>query len=982
MTIGTGALALRALDTTSMRTLFPRLLAALLPATLVATPLAGQTSTPKAQTTAKAPVVAVVAKPVPWLYAGSDIPPDPAWTFGTLPNGVRYAVRRSGVPPRQVAIRVGMEVGSLFESDSERGFAHYIEHLSFRGSKHVTDGEAKRVWQRLGATFGSDTNALTSTTQTIYKLDLPNASAQSLDESIKILSGMMSGPTMTQAEVDAERRTVLAESREQAGPQTRARDATQELFFASQLIADRTPIGTTASLNAATPQALRAFHDRWYRPERAIIVIAGDADPALFKQLIIKHFGDWNGKGAFTPDPDFGKPVEGKPTSTVITEPGLPTIVSMATLRPWVQKNDTIAYNQGKLVDLVALRLINRRLEERARAGGSFLQAQVDQEDVSRSVDGTFVQVVPLGTDWEAALRDVRAVIADAKVNPPLPEDITREAGEFFSALQIGVETERAEAATKQADDILQAVDIRETVATAQVALDVFGGIRDKITPADILTSTQKLFSGTGPRAIVTTPNADPANDAKLAAALAAPPVALAASGSSVRATFDQLPKLGAPGTIIARKPFEGLGIEQISFANGSNLILFPNPAEQGRIYVQVRFGNGMQALAPNRTSLGWVTNSALVASGIGPFDQNAIDRLTSGRQIGMDFDIGENAFVFSARTRAIDLKDQLKLIAAKLAAPRWDAAPVLRTRAATLTGFDSQDKTAQSVLSRDLGGLLNGGDARWLSPSRGQIEALTPEAFRKQWEPLLKTGPIEVLVFGDVTEAAAIEAMAESFGAMAPRKAMAVPPPQSGSPGPTPTTKTIVRRHKGAIDQAYAVIAWPLGGGMDGVYESRKLEILAQIFNDRMFDKFREAEGASYSPNVGATWPLGLTRGGNFVALSQVDPKNVDRFFVLTKEISADLTAKPVTADELARVINPLRELISRASSGNTFWLNQLAGVSREPRKLTALSSLLSDYDRITVTDLQETAKRWLIPGKAMMVAVLPEAAPPNASR
>ena len=228
----------------------------------------------------------------PWLYKGSDIPADPAWRFGTLPNGVRYAVRRSGVPPRQISIRVGIEAGSLMETEAERGYAHYLEHLSFRGSRHVTDGEAKRVWQRLGATFGSDTNAATTNTQTIYKLDLPAATREGLDESIKILSGMMAGPTITPAEVDAERRTVLAESREQFGPQVNVTNATTSLFFAGQLIANRSPIGTVESLNAATSASLRAFHDRWYRPERTIVVIAGDADPAVFEEMIVKHFSD------------------------------------------------------------------------------------------------------------------------------------------------------------------------------------------------------------------------------------------------------------------------------------------------------------------------------------------------------------------------------------------------------------------------------------------------------------------------------------------------------------------------------------------------------------------------------------------------------------------------------------------------------------------------------------------------------------------
>jgi zinc protease len=927
------------------------------------------------------PAVAQVAKPAivttseqSWLYKGSDIPPDPAWTFGTLPNGVRYAVRRGRVPPGQVSIRVGIEAGALMERDSERGYAHFLEHLSFRGSKYVPDGEAKRAWQRLGATFGSDTNAVTTTTQTIYKLDLPGANRAGLEESVKILSGMMSGPTMTQAEVDAERRTVLAESRERSGPQVRVGDATTALFFAGQPLANRSPIGTVESLNAATSQSLRAFHDRWYRPERAIVVISGDGDPQLFEQLIKQYFSDWQGKGPRTPEPDFGKPVTGGPTSKVLAEPGMPMIISMATLRPWIQKNDTIAYNQGKLIDLVAIRLINRRLEQRARAGGSFLQAQAGQEDVSRSADGTFVQIVPLGEDWQAALRDVRAVIADALANPSSQVDITREANEFFSALQVGVETERAEAASKQADDILEAVNIRETVATAQVALDVFSGIKDGITPAAILDSTKRLFSGVGPRAILTTPKPAPTAEAQLVQALGAPVQALSSTLSNGAVSFKQLPSLGKPGIVTSRKPVSGLDIEMVTFANGVNLILFPTPAEAGKVYVNVSFGDGMKALPIDRQTPAWAGPAALIASGIGPFDQNALDRLTSARKINMGFEIGENAFVLRAQTRSADLTDQLRLMAAAITSPRFDAPPVLRARASFLTGYDTLDSSPQSVLSRDLGGLLHGGDFRWSTPNRDQIESLTPQAFRSFWEPLLKSGPIEVMVFGDVTAEDAIAATAASLGALKPRPARPVPPDRAGSKGPQPTKTPLVRTHRGPKDQAAAVLAWPIGGGMEGLFEARKLEILSSIFNDRLFDQLREGEGASYSPNADASWPLGLTSGGNFSVSSQVKPEGIDRFFALTKTIAGDLASKPVTADELARVINPLRETIARASSGNTFWMSQMMGASRDPRKIDALRSLLGDYLRITPAELQDAAKRWLVPDKAFMMVVKPE--------
>ncbi len=914
------------------------------------------------------------AKSVPWLYQGSDIPPDPAWTFGILPNGVRYAVRRNGVPPGQVSVRVDIEAGSLMERDNERGYAHFMEHLSFRGSRYVADGESIKLWQRLGATFGSDTNASTTNTQTIYKLDLPNATRQGLDESIKILSGMMAAPEIKPNQVDSERRTVLAEAREQSGPEVKIGDATRAHLFAGQLLATRSPIGTTETLNAATAESLRAFHDRWYRPERSVVVIVGDGNPAVFEQMIIKYFSDWKGNGPATADPDFGKPSRTAPASLVITERTAPVVVSIATLRPWAQKADTIAYNQGRLVELVSLRLINRRLEEHARAGGSFLQASADRDDIARSVDGTFVQIVPLGDDWKAAVRDVRAVIADALVNPSSQADIDREAGEFFSALQVGVETQRTEAAAKQADDLIEAVNIRETVASAQVALDVFGGIKNKITPAAILAATKSLFNGVGPRAVLTTKSDIADGNALLTAAITAPVTATASTSTTPLASFAQLPALGKVGKIKRREPLRDFGMEQVKFANDVNLILYPNPAETGKIYVQVRFGRGLQALPSNKTTLAWAGSAALLSSGVGAFDQNALDRMTSGRRINAGFDIAENAFVLRAQTRAVDLADQLKLLASQLTALRWDAAPVSRARAAFLTNYDSLGASPQSVLSRDLASLLHGGDKRWETPSREVIESLNPQAFRQFWEPLLKTGPIEVLVFGDIAADDAVNAVAASFGALKRRSPTRIVPDSAGSRGPAPTVQPIVRFHSGPADQAAAVLAYPIGGGSDSLYESRKLELLSSIFNDRMFNQLREGEGASYSPNVNSNWPLSLQSGGSFIISSQLRPDRIDLFYKIARSIADDLAVKPVTDDELVRAVTPLRQFIARASSGNTFWMSQLAGLSQDKRKADALRTLSSDYGKITPAELQETAKRWFIQNKAMTLVVKPQ--------
>ena len=258
-----------------------RLLAAVLPILLLAAPPAPAKPAPAKPAAAR--VAAVPAQAQPWLYRGSDIPQDKEWVFGELANGLRYAVRKNGVPPGQVSIRIRIDAGSLHEQDSERGFAHLLEHLVFRQSKYLGEAQAIPTWQRLGATFGNDTNAETTPTQTVFKLDLPDATPQGLDESFKLLSGMMAAPTLCEANIRTEVPIVLAEKRERGGAAQRVQEATQATFYAGQLLAQRSPIGTEATLNGANQASVRAFHARWYRPENAVIVVAGDVDPAVLE---------------------------------------------------------------------------------------------------------------------------------------------------------------------------------------------------------------------------------------------------------------------------------------------------------------------------------------------------------------------------------------------------------------------------------------------------------------------------------------------------------------------------------------------------------------------------------------------------------------------------------------------------------------------------------------------------------------------------
>ncbi|MDY7097755.1 MAG: insulinase family protein [Pseudomonadota bacterium] len=924
---------------------------------------------------------------VPWLYRGSDVPVDREWLFGEMQNGVRYAVRENGVPPGQVSIRVRIDAGSLHERDSEQGYAHLLEHLLFRESKYLGQAEAIAAWQRLGATFGSDANAETSPTHTAYKLDLPDTNAEKLEESFKYLSGMIREPVLNDANVKAELPIVLAEKRERGGASERVGNFTRETFFAGQRLASRSPIGTVETLSAATGASVSDFYRRWYRPENTVIVVAGDADPMLLAELVEKWFGDWEGQGTAGVAPDFGDPVAPEGTVAaagtgwpigeigVKVESDLPRNLTYAVMRPWRPVQDTIVYNEGLLLDSVAQAIINRRLESRARGGGSFLYAQVNQDDISRSTDATFVTFAPLTGDWRSALSDVRAVIADAIANPPTQEEIDREVAEFDVIFANQVEQRSVQAGSALADNIVTAVDIRETVAAPEVVLDVFRGMKDRLNPAEVLKHTKALFAGDVVRSVYVTPEAGEADAAALRLAL----TEQVASDSSARLAaesikFDDLPAIGKAGTIESRAPLGLLEVEQINYDNGVRALVWSNNAEPGRVTVKVRFGAGYRAFDADSAVYAAIGQTALVGSGLGELGQNEIDRLATGRKLGFDFAIDDAVFTFTAQTRSSDVEDQLYLFAAKLGDPRWDKDPVIRAKAAAELAYNTYATSPGGILNRDLKYLVTDRDPRFATPDRDALEKVTPEQFRKVWEPLLKQGPVEVLVFGQFDKDAVVTKLTETFGALPKRDpipaqvAARVPGFPEGAPLPT------VLEHRGDANQAAAVIAWETGGGIKALRESRQIEILTQLFNNRLLEALREKAGASYSPQVFSKWPTDIDSGGTITALAQLEPEFVPVFFAEADRIAKDLAANPATQDELDRVTEPLGQLIRRASTGNLFWLYNLEGATTDPRRVALLRPLLQDYSQTNPQIMQFLADRYFGKGAPLRLAIVPE--------
>ena len=218
------------------------------------------------------------------LLAGSPGPLTSPPTKATLENGLRVIVMEDHSAPL-VAVQVWYHVGSKNEVVGKRGLAHMFEHLMFKGTARTAPEEFTRRIDEVG---GED-NAFTSEDVTVYHERMP---AEHLELALWLEADRMRGLKVTEAALATEREVVKEEKRLRLenDPIGRTLEAFRALAWTKHPYA-WTPAGTIEDLDSLTVADAKAFYDRWYQPNNAVLVICGDVDTKEAMSKVKKYFG-------------------------------------------------------------------------------------------------------------------------------------------------------------------------------------------------------------------------------------------------------------------------------------------------------------------------------------------------------------------------------------------------------------------------------------------------------------------------------------------------------------------------------------------------------------------------------------------------------------------------------------------------------------------------------------------------------------------
>ena len=914
-------------------------------------------------------------KPGQWAQALSDVAPDPSWRFGALSNGMRYAIRKNATPPGQASVRLWFDAGSMMEADDQQGLAHFLEHMAFNGSKNVPEGDMVKILERHGLAFGADTNAQTNFDETAYQLDLPKADDETVDTSLMLLREAAGELTIAPDAVDRERGVVLSEQRNRNTPGYRVAIATLSAQMEGQLPPKRIPIGKTEILKTAPAQRIRDFYEAYYRPERAVLVAVGDFDVDAMEAKIKAKFGDWVGKGQPGKNPDVGAVAKRGPTAKLIVETGAPWSVQMT----WMRKPDglveTKALDERDMIENLVFAVINRRLQAIGRsAEPPFIAGGAFKGDQYGAVRVTTLGATAQPNRWREAMSALEAEQRRAVQYGVRQDELDREIATLRASLVAAAAGEATQRTPVLANQLLNTLGDAEVITSPSQNLAFFDELVKGLTAERVNSVLKSAFVGSGPLIVIAAPsNIDGGEPAILKAydELKSQPVTPpAAPGVSLW----PYSSFGPSGKVVEQKDVTDLDAVFVRFENGVRLTVKPTKFRDDQIVVKVRAGHGLLDMPSDAQSPLW-SASAFIEGGLKQISASDMERVLTGKIWNASLGVEDDAFSLSGRTRPEDLATELQVLAAYAAEPGWRPEAFNRVKTAYGTIHDQLESTTGGVLSRDLGGLMHGGDKRWTFPSREQIANASLEQLKATVANPLAQGDLEIVIVGDTTVDKAITAVADTFGALPKRPGE---PPLAGAdkaPFPAPSAEPVIRTHKGRPDQAALFMVWRTDDLFSNLQRSRDVSILSQVMQLRLIDELREKQGATYSPNASATANVTFKNWGYLAVSLEVPPEKLDSVVASIRKIAADLRDKPVSADELERAKKPRIDQIEKARVTNEYWVGALSGAQEDPRLLDATRSVLAGLSHVTPADVQKAARTYLGDDQSWLLLVKPEA-------
>jgi zinc protease len=903
------------------------------------------------------------------------LPPDSAVRVGKLPNGFTYYIRKNVEPKNRVTIYLANKVGSVLENDDQQGLAHFMEHMSFNGTKHFPKNELVSYLQKAGVRFGNDLNAYTSFDETVYQLPIPTDDPEILKNGFQIMRDWAQDATLDSLEIEKERGVILEEKRLGKNAQQRLQYKYLPVILNQSRYSNRLPIGTEEVLKNFTAPTIRSFYADWYRPDLQALIVVGDIDVNATEKKIKDLFSDLKSPSKPRPRIEYTIPLQQKNQFFAATDKEFPvTVVQVLIKHPESKLITTADYRQSILRSLYN-RIIGARIGELSKqANPPFIQGGSSIGGFLANLDIATAIVVGKPGLLEQGFKVVWTEVERAKRFGFTQTELDRAKESLIQNMESAYKEKdktNSENYVREYLDLFLKKEASPGIAYEyQFYKDNLGGI----TLAEVNEVVKKYLVDVNRDIIILGPD-------KEAATL---PTEAVVNGwvsdvqkSEITAYVDNvsakplLAQKPVAGKVVSEKKLDGIGVTELTLSNGVKVELKPTDFKNDEISFNAFSPGGTSLYSDAEYESAARAASLIIYSGVADYNSIQLGKYLTGKKVRVSPYITERTEGFSGSATPKDLETALQLVYLYFTQPRKDVEVykgLLSQEKATLA---NRSNDPPSVFSDTVSAVLGNYSVRRTGPSIEKYDKINIDRAFEIYKDRFADASDFTFTFVGSFDVEKLKPLLELYLGGLPSAKRIESARDLGIH--IPAGKIEKQVFKGQEQKSTVRLTF------SGVYqynetENDLLDALSEVLNIKLIERLREDESGVYGVGSRASYSKYPENRYSFSISFGCGPDNVEKLISSAlDEIKKIRDNGPLPVD-VEKVQAEERRLTEVQMKENGFWLGYLAGQFQNNENPEQILTYQEDIKKITPEALKIAANKYLSGDNFIRLVLYPD--------
>ena len=912
------------------------------------------------------------------------LPVDQKVRVGHLDNGLTYYIRHNEEPKNQAFFYIAQKVGSIQEEESQRGLAHFLEHMCFNGTTHFPDSSLIEYLESIGVKFGAQLNAYTSVEETVYNIDNVPAREGAIDSCLLILHDWSHDLTLDGKEIDKERGVIHGEWRMRNTGFTRILVKHLEELMSNGRHGRRFPIGLMEVVDECPYDTLRAYYHKWYRPDLQGIIVVGDIDVDQVEGKIKNLFGPIKVQQPVAKREFYAVPDNAEAVVVADSDPEVTSQVVMISMKhpaiPDSVRNTLPIYMAETMVSTAA-RVINQRLNELSlKADCPFQGASVDDGSflLSSKVTGAFnIEVVPKEGRVEEAVKAVMEEVYRVDQFGFTKGEIDRAVLNRLSGMEQLFNNRDKQRSINYAHEYYSSFLNNDPIPGIEYEYNIMKQILPQIPTEAFSQTIQQYISRTDSNLVVLSLNPEkeglaiPTKEQLLGAIHAAQQSQLTPWVDNVK-TGPLISNLPKPGKV--KKEAAGPCDSKIlTLSNGVKVIMKQTDFKDDEIRMMAWSEGGMGRYPDSERINLQVFDGVAGHSKIGGFTSTELSKALAGKNVSSSADVSLREESFAGFSSKKDIQTLFELIYMTFQPREKDEDAVASYLNSLRENLRNKALDPMSSLQDSIQATLYGHNPRIKPITEAEVDKVNYDRILEMWaDRFADASDFTFFFLGNIDEAQIRELSAQYLATLpkVKRKDKAV------DPGLKMVTGDVTNRYQKKMEtpQSFIVCAWT-GDTEMTVRNTALMTILGNCVSEIYLKKIREELGAAYSTSAQGVVTRGSDDRPRYVLQTAfpLKPEMTDTCLQIVQDVFDDVCENGVSQESLTKAKEYLLKTFAQNQRENGFWMNRIASIVR--RNYDPADDYEKIIQGITAENVRQMAVTIKADGNRVRVVMEPQA-------